>query len=347
MADRWADQVAASTTSHGVSDKTKVRLLPGVRAINRLMRSAPVFSVSRMDAALLERVQRTALPERGPVNLVSGIPHRDVALELSSFPGPYGDLPLRIYRPRHASVSGAARRPLVLHLHGGGFSMGSARQGAWLCSQVAAELGAVVVAVDYRLAPTHRFPAAVEDCYAALEWVHAEARNLGADPERIAVLGDSAGGNLAAVTTLMARDRSGPVIRHQTLIYPATDLTENLKQHPSYLANTRGIVLSHADLEVFHGHYVDSDVDPTDWRLSPLYAPDLSGLPPAIVVVAGLDPLHDSGVRYAEALAAAGCSVRVEDFHLMPHGFLSFPYLSRGARPAVRAIVASQRAALT
>lgn len=321
----------------------EIRLLPGIRLIDAMMRSGKAFSVSRMDAEMLERIQRTPIPERGPVNLVLGRVPRGVRIEKRTVDGPNGELPLRIYRPRREASS---PRPLVVNFHGGGFSLGSARQGDWICGQVVAGLDAVVVSVDYRLAPTHRFPAAVEDCTAALDWAAEHAEELGCDPDRIGVMGDSAGGNLAAVVTLVARDRGGPPIRHQALIYPATDLTDGLKEHESYRRNTRGIVLSNEDLEVFHGHYVEQGQDPTDWRLSPLHAPDHSGLPPAVVVVAGMDPLRDSGVRYAEKLVAAGGVAKVEEFHLMPHGFLAFPYLSKGARPAMAAVVRSQREAL-
>ncbi len=315
----------------------------GVRFVGAVMRRGRAFSVAHMDEAALARLQQLALPEVGPADLVLGRRPRSVQVERASLPGPQGDLPLRIYRPR--GVTGTL--PVVVAFHGGGFSLGSARQGDWLHGRVSAGVGAVVVAVDYRLAPTHRFPAAVEDCWAALEWTSEQARELGADPDRLAVMGDSAGGNLTAVTTLMARDAGGPPIRHQTLIYPATDLTERLKEDRSYQENTLAVVLSNEDLEVFHGHYVDDGADPEDWRLSPILAPDLSGLPPATVVLAGRDPLRDSGLRYAERLAAAGVPVRVEEFHRMPHGFLGIPYLARDSRAAAAAIVAAQREALT
>ncbi|MFC6345323.1 alpha/beta hydrolase, partial [Nocardioides hankookensis] len=184
------------------------------------------------------------------------------------------------------------------------------------------------------------------DCYDALLWTAANAAALGGDPARIGVIGDSAGGNLAAVVSIMARDEHGPAIGHQALVYPATDMTDASRDDESFLGNVLGIVLSNDDIEVFREHYLSEEVDRTDFRLSPILAPDLSGLPPAVVVVAGLDPLHDSGVRYAQALADAGNDVTVEDFHQMPHGFLSFPYFSHAARPAMAAIVASQRAAL-
>ena len=322
------------------------RLPVGVRAIDRLMKSNKAFSIEHMDERALRRAQTTVLPDAGPAALVAslflGRPRAGVTIATASFPAAHGQVPLRVYVPDRP----AGPRPVVVHFHGGGFALGNARQGDWICSTVAADLDAVVVSVDYRLAPTHRFPAAVEDCYEALVWTVAHADELGGDPERVGVMGDSAGGNLAAVVAIMAREQGGPLVRHQALVYPATDLTDALRETESYRANTRGIVLSNADMEIFRRHYLDEAVDSTDWRLSPLHAPDLAGLPPAVVVVAGLDPLHDVGVAYAEALVAAGGSARVEDFHVMPHGFLSFPYFSRGAKPALAAIVASQRAAL-
>lgn len=319
------------------------KVLPGVRVLDRVMKAHPGTSVARMTAEQLARAQTMAIPDRGPASLFFGRLQDGVDVRTASFPARHGELPLRIYTPTAWS---RASRPIVLNFHGGGFVLGSARQCDWSCSIVAKELDAVVVSVDYRLAPTHRFPAAVEDCYDALLWAAGHAADLGGDPARLAVMGDSAGGNLAAVVAIMARDEAGPTIAHQALIYPVTDMTEASRQDASYVGNVRGVVLSNEDMDVFAGHYVTEDADRSDFRLSPLHAATLSGLPPAIVVVAGLDPLHDSGVRYAQALADAGNRVRVEDFHVMPHGFVSFPYLCRGARPAMDAIVRSQREAL-
>lgn len=319
------------------------RLRPGVRAIDRLMKANPGFSVARMTPEQLTRVQATVIPDRGPANLFFGRRQAGISVRTTSFPARHGELPLRIYSPVTWSRT---PRPVIVNFHGGGFVLGSARQCDWSCSIVAKDLDAVVVSVDYRLAPTHRFPAAVEDCYDALLWAAGHAADLGSDPTRIGVMGDSAGGNLAAVVAIMSRDEGGPAIGHQALIYPVTDMTDALERDPSYVENVRGIVLSNEDMEVFGRHYVADDIDPTDFRLSPLHATSLAGLPPAVVVVAGLDPLHDSGVRYAQALADAGNTVRVEDFHQMPHGFVSFPYFSHGARPAMDAIVRSQREAL-
>src|SRR6478735_305035 len=318
-------------------------LRPGIRALDRFMKSTPAFSVARMSAEQLEKAQTTVIPDGGAADLFLGRLQKGVTVRKATFPARHGDLPLRIYTPEPWSRS---PRPVIVNYHGGGFVLGSARQCDWFCSIVAKELDAIVVSVDYRLAPTHKFPAGVEDCYGALLWTVEHAADLGGDPGRIGVMGDSAGGNLAAVISILARDEAGPAIGHQALIYPVTDVTGAMEEDPSYVENVRGIVLSNDDMRVFGEHYVSEDADPTDFRLSPICAPDLSGLPPAVVVVAGLDPLHDSGVRYAQALADAGNDVTVEDFHQMPHGFVSFPYFCRSARPAMDAIVASQRQAL-
>ena len=326
---------------HATHEATPTRLRPGVRLLDRLMKANAGFSVARMTPEQLEKAQTAVIPEGAPVDLFLGRRAPGIDISTTSFPARHGDLSLRVYTPEAWSRT---PRPVVVNFHGGGFVLGSARQQDWLCSLVAKNLDAVVVSVDYRLAPTHRFPAGVEDCYDALVWTAAHAVDLGGDPTRIGVMGDSAGGNLATVVSILARD-AGLHVGHQALIYPVTDMTGAMDGDASYVRNVRGIVLSNADMEVFRGHYVPEDADLADIRLSPMYA-DLGDLPPAVVVVAGLDPLHDSGVRYAQALADAGNVVRVEDFHQMPHGFLSFPYFCAGARPAMEAIVASQRAAL-
>lgn len=316
----------------------------GIRVVHRAMRLHPVFSIARMDAELLARVQQGAIPDGGVASLVLGRLQRGVEVTTTSYAAPHGDVPLRVYTP--TSPPGPEGRPLILAFHGGGFALGSARQGDWASSIVARDVGAVVVSVDYRLAPTNPFPAAVEDSYGALVWAAAHAGELGADVGRIGVMGESAGGNLASVVAILARDRGGPELAHQALFYPVTDMTEALVETDSFRTNTHGIVVSQESLETFRGHYLGPAADPRDPRLSPVHAESLAGLPPAVVVVAGLDPLHDSGVAYAEALVAAGVPARVEDFHRMPHGFLGFPYLARSARAAMAAVVRSQRDAI-
>lgn len=253
--------------------------------------------------------------------------------------GPNGPLRVRTYRP---ATGADGPLPLVVDFHGGGWVFGSHEGSDWLCSSVAAAVGAVVVSVDYRLAPTHRWPAAAEDCFAALVDLVARAGELGVDPGRVAVMGDSAGGNLAAVVSLMARDRSGPAIAFQGLLYPATDLT---LASPSIDENADAPVLRKADCVAFRDHYLGGQ-DPRQPYASPLHAADLSGLPPALVQVAEHDPIRDDGLRYAAALRAAGVPVRTTTYVGMPHGYLSFPRLCRSAPQALAEVCAELRAAL-
>ena len=193
-----------------------------------------------------------------------------------------------------------------------------------------------MVSVDYRLAPAHRWPAAAEDCYAALCDVVTRASEFGADPDRVAVMGDSAGGNLSAVVALMARDRNGPRIAFQGLVYPATDLTLS---SPSIDENADAPVLTRADVEAFRDLYLGGQ-DPREPYVSPLLAADHSGLPPALVQVAELDPIRDDGLRYAAALRAAGVPVRTTTYVGMPHGYLSFPGFCRSAPQAMAELCA-------
>jgi acetyl esterase/lipase len=258
--------------------------------------------------------------------------------------GPDGDLPVRVYR--HAAA-GPGPRPLVLYIHGGGFVFGDLRMGDWMCSSVAVAVGAVVVSVDYGLAPAHPFPAAVEDCYAALTWAAESAADLGAAgaatgqaaAPHIGVMGESAGGNLSAVLCLLARDRGGPKISHQTLLYPATDMT-----HVSPTA-AHSLIISEPDMLAFRRLYL-RNADPADPLASPLLAADHTGLPPALIQVAEHDPLRDDGVRYAAALRSAGVPVRLTEYIGMPHGYLNFPGVCRSARQAMAEICAEQTAAL-
>jgi acetyl esterase len=232
-----------------------------------------------------------------------------------------------------------------MYFHGGGFALGMLRMGDWMCGQVASRTGAVVVSVDYRLAPTHRFPAAVEDCYAALSWAAENAAALGAQGP-IGVMGESAGGNLSAVVSLAARDRGGPAIAHQALIYPATDMSDSGTAVAAARAS-RNPAFVHADeIEAYHRMYLGPEDDVTNPLASPLLAQSHEGLPPALIQVGEHDPLHDDGVRYAQALRAAGVPVRLTDYVGMPHGFMNFPGLCREAPQAMAEIIAEQRAVL-
>jgi acetyl esterase len=242
-------------------------------------------------------------------------------------PGPDGaDLPLRIYRPsadeRHlgaAPTSYAARPdlPALVYFFGGGWTLGSIDTSDAVCRTLANATGALVLAPGYRLAPEHKFPAAVHDCHAAVRWVAAHAAEIGADPERVAVGGDSAGGNLAAAVTLLARE-GGPRLAAQLLVYPNTDY---LSDTPSLRENTDPYLFNRTSVDWYWGHYLADPADGGDPLASPLRADDLSGLPPALVITAEFDPLRDQAEEYAAALAKAGVPVVASRYDGMVHGF--------------------------
>jgi acetyl esterase len=297
------------------------------------------LSVARMDDQRLRRAQQQRIGHNPVTDLLFGPVNDGVDLRDATATGAAGDVPVRVYRPHRAP---AGPLPLVVNFHGGGWTIGSLDSADWLCSSVAAGLPAVVVSVDYRLAPQHRWPAAAEDCYAALVDLAARAGELGADPARLAVMGDSAGGNLAAVVSLMSRDRSGPRIGFQGLLYPAADLSLG---SPSIQANAHAPILTREDVIAFRDHYLGGQ-DPRQPYASPLFAADHRGLPPALVQVAEHDPIRDDGLRYAHALRAAGVPVRTTEYVGMPHGYLSFPRLCRCAPQALAELVAEMRTAL-
>ena len=307
-----------------------------VRVFGRL---AGLLSVAKMDDARLAKVQQQRIGHNVVTDLLFGAVAKGVEHTDGTAKGEVGLVPVRIYRPKGA----VGALPLVVNFHGGGWTIGSLDSADWLCSHVAVGTHAVVVSVDYRLAPGHRFPAAAEDCYAALVDLVGRAAELGADPTRVAVMGDSAGGNLAAVVSLMARDRSGPPIAYQALLYPATDLT---RSSPSVRQNAHAPVLTKADCLAFRDHYLGGQ-DPRQPYASPLYAPDHSGLPPALIQVAEHDPIRDDGYRYAEKLRAAGVPVRLTQYVGMPHGYVSFPRICRSAPQALAELCEEQRAALS
>jgi acetyl esterase/lipase len=294
---------------------------------------------TRSDAEVIA-LQSRKIPEGGVTGWILGQAAPGIMRTDRSIPGPGGDLPIRVYASP-AAPSGP--RPLVVYLHGGGFVFGGGlRLGDWICSQVASTVRAVVVAVDYRLAPVHRFPAAVEDCYAAVVWAAANAAELGAEGP-LGVMGESAGGTLSAVVCLLARDRGGPAISHQGLSYPATDMTAH--DRPAEPAAS-SLFLSQDEMNTYRRMYLGPDGDPADPRASPLLADDHGKLPPALIQVAEHDPLRQDGVRYAAALRAAGVPVRLTTYVGMPHGFLNFPGLSRSAPQAAAELCAEQALAL-
>ncbi|MCZ2830932.1 alpha/beta hydrolase [Modestobacter sp. VKM Ac-2986] len=299
---------------------------------------------------LMRAASRTGVPQgwlaalggnplrRGPVTDGLLGPTRPLTVTDGTVAGQVGPLAARTYRPADAT----GPLPLVLAFHGGGWVLGSLDAMDRLCRTVAAGVGAVVVSVDYRLAPAHPWPAAAEDCLAATADVAARAEELGGDATRLAVLGDSAGGNLAAVVSLMARDRGGPPIAVQALLYPATDLTMS---SPSMQENADAPVLTRATMLDFAARYL-AGADPVEPYASPLLTPDHTGLPPALVQVAEHDPLRDDGVRYAAVLRAAGVPVRLTEYVGMPHGYLDHPWLCRSAPQAAAELVGELRTAL-
>jgi acetyl esterase len=255
---------------------------------------------------------------------------RDARVDARDLAIPTADGPLgvRVYTPRRPGAADGL--PIAVYFHGGGWTLfGGLDVCDWLPSRVAAELGAVIVAVDYRLAPQHPHPAAVDDCLAAVRWAAAHAEELGASPSRLAVFGDSAGGNLSAVVALLARDAGGPAIRAQGLIYPVTDTTlDDASMHE----NARKPVLHRADMDAFFRYYLGAsrehgaDDDPS---VAPIHAASLSGLPPALVQVSAHDVLRDQALAYAARLDAEGTPVEVKTYAEAPHGWVTYPGIMR------------------
>jgi acetyl esterase len=291
----------------------------------------PTHTLSVADARRFYRDRRSLTqPEPSEVGEV-----RELSAE-----GPHGAIPLRFYRPL-ASEGGVL--PVLVFFHGGGWVIGDLDTHDSLCRELANLSGCAVVAVDYRMGPENRFPAAVDDALAATRWVRQEAASLGVDADRLAVGGDSAGGNLAAVVALAARDAGDLPIAFQLLIYPATDLRRG---QPSYTTNGQGYGLTADAMRYFHDHYIDDPKHDLDWRASPLLHENLAGLPPALVLTAGYDPLRDDGAAYAEALTAAGNTVSYVCFERQIHGFAIMGRLLDEAHAAVGLFASELRRAL-
>jgi acetyl esterase len=258
-----------------------------------------------------------------------------------TFPGPAGDVPVRIYVP----TSDPGPRPVLVYFHGGGWVIGDLESHDATVRALAAASGVTVVAVDYRLAPEHPFPAAVDDCLAAVRWVaeRSTTAELGVDPGRMAVGGDSAGGNLAAVAAQQLRD-TGPALRFQLLVYPATEMHLS---HPSIDENADGYFLTKADMAWFRGHYCPRE-DWNDPRMSPLLAHDdtVRDVAPALVITAEFDPLRDEGEAYAAKLQAAGVDAKVSRYDSVIHGFFSMSDMVPEGKAAIDEAAEALRAAL-
>jgi acetyl esterase len=309
-------------------DRDAERVLEMVRLSGR----PPYETLSAPEARELFLAAREVLaPDPPPVAEVR---------ELSA-PGPAGaEIPLRLYRG--ATTTPDDPLPALVYFHGGGFVIGDLDTHDSLCRHLANAARCIVVAVDYRLAPEHKFPAAVEDGVAATSWLAREGAALGIDRERLGVGGDSAGGNLAAVVSLIARDRGAPKLRCQALLYPTTDCGMT---HPSHDRFAEGYLLTRLTMKWFYEHYLREPADGDDWRASPLRAGDLSGVAPALVLTAGNDVLCDEGEAYARRLREAGVPVQLRHFPDQIHGFLTMGKIVRAAQPALDDIAAALRAA--
>jgi len=267
-----------------------------------------------------------------------GLPVHEVhSVESCTVPGSSGEIPIRVYRP-----SPEESLPGVVWFHGGGWVVGSLDTADQTCRSLCDDAGAIVVSVDYRLAPETKFPGAVDDCVAAWSWVNAHAAELGIDPARIAVGGDSAGGNLAAVSALVAKHDTLPAPVFQLLVYPVTDYEF---ERPSMIDNATGYFLEAFGMRWFFDHYSRTPDDHADWRMSPLRAPDLAGLPPAVVITAEYDPLRDQGEAYGARLRAAGVLTETVRADGLFHGFFGlFEFLPAGRPVWDRAVGALRRA---
>ena len=258
-------------------------------------------------------------------------------VENRTVPGPAGDIPLRVYTP-----DGRGPFPVLVFFHGGGWVIGNLDTHDGVCRLLANGAGCMVASVDYRLAPEHPFPAAAEDSYAATKWIAGKAATIGADPKRVAVGGDSAGGNLAAVVALMARDRGGPALVHQLLVYPVTDAPGDTA---SYRDNAEGYFLTAASMHWFWKHYTGAVKNPLDPYACPLRATNHGGLPPALVITAEFDPLRDEGEAYAARLRDAGVPVQMSRYPGMIHGFFGMGSLLDQGKAAIAGAVKGLRSA--
>ncbi len=307
-----------SRTEHGILDYETAILLE----LRDAFSEEPLLDAERLRSEIRSRAR-----------WLQGSPVAVAKVEEMKIPGPGGEIPIRVYWP---TQDGSL--PVLVYYHGGGWVIGDLDTNDSVCRQFANKVPAVVVSVDYRLAPEHRFPAAVDDSYAALEWVHRNGGRLNADPSRIAVAGGSAGGNLAAAVALMARDRAGPRLAYQVMFYPATNLLDLSTASHRDFADGYGLTAEH--VEFFREAYVPDAVDRENPYASPLLAETLEGLPPAIVVTAGFDVLRDEGLAYAKRLEAAGVPAENAHYPHMIHGFVTLGRLYREAEDAIDAAAA-------
>ena len=270
-------------------------------------------------------------PDPSPVGEV-----RDLAAT-----GPAGEIPLRLYRGQGTDAS--RPQPALIYYHGGGWVLGNLESHDGVCRDIANAAQCTVISVDYRLAPEAKFPAAADDSIAAAQWIHDNAEDLGIDRNRLAVGGDSAGGNLSAVVALHARDNGGPKLKLQVLIYPSTDMSS---VYPSYEEFAEQLPLTRTTMDWFVDLYLKQRAtDAKDWRASPLHAKSLAGLPPAYVITAAMDPLRDEGEEFARALMQAGVAVETKRFDGQIHGFLTMGRIIKDSQMAIADIATELRKA--
>lgn len=293
--------------------------------------SGLVIDESTDPAAIRVQMEEFARAGRAAAEPVDRVDDRTI-------PGPGGELPVRVYRP-----SADTSLPVLVWFHGGGWTIGSLDTHDNTCRSLANAAGCVVVSVGYRLAPEHKFPAAVDDAVAATQWVAEHASELGGDAGRVAVAGDSAGGNLAAVVSLLARDAGGPALAYQLLVYPVTDYEF---ENPSMRENATGYFLELESMRWFYNQYLNDESDGDDWRFSPIRAAELAGLPPAFVLTAELDPLRDQGEAYARKLEAAGVPVELRRYDGVFHGFFGMRDFMEPAEAAFGDVTKALREAL-
>jgi acetyl esterase/lipase len=311
---------------------------PQAKVLLDLMPPMPDFAA--LDLALIR-----AGMAQGPLS--AGDPEPVARVENRTVPGPAGKIPVRVYTPMQASRSepkaSEGHRAGLVFFHGGGFVLCNLDTHDGICRSLANAAGCVVVSVDYRLAPEHPYPAAPEDCYAVTEWVAKNGAELGIDVSRLAIGGDSAGGNLAAVVALMARDRGGPSLRFQLMIYPVTDCAFDTL---SYRENAEGYFLTTGMMRWFWEKYLADPAQGGEAYASPLRAQNIANLPPGLCITAGYDPLRDEGEAYAERLRKAGVDVRTTRYAGMFHGFFSMTGQLDKAREALAEAATALRAAL-
>lgn len=329
----WIPTAAKRVLFHGRSviidgntlDPTLQLMLSGLRAVGidgLVVDDEPAASRAQMRETLV------------------GLPGPQIHVDVQdiSLPGPAGEIRARHYRP-----AGGAAAPLLVFYHGGGWVIGDLDTHDSLCRLTCRDAGIHVLSIDYRLAPEHPAPAAVEDAYAAFRWACEHAGELGATPGRVAVGGDSAGGNLAAVVAQLARDEGGPAPVLQWLIYPRTDFTAQTRSMSLF---ARGFLLTRRDMDWFTAQYLKA-FDPTDPRVSPLHAESLAGLAPALIAVGGFDPLRDEGEAYAAALQAAGTPVDLRYMGSLTHGFANLFQLGGDSAVGTGELVSALRAHLS